>query len=305
MFSVASPPHPHKSRANARQPKSIARVPKTVLRNCAIHFAETRICRGHSVGLFHRIQSIVGKVAPVATAASLAASAAMGQPIFDWTGFYVGANAGYGWGASDVSTLLVDPNFTAAYRTYFPATGRTTLKPDGFLGGVQAGYNMQSGNFLWGMEGDAQYMRLKALRNTGFIPGPFPADPNHNVQFQESLSANNFFTLRLRSGVVAGPSLFYATAGLAVTRIAFSRDIVVQGGASNYPGSASSTRTGWTVGGGLEYAVAPDWTVKAEYLYADFGSIGFHAYRPATTSFIESKTSLSTHILRIGVNRKL
>jgi outer membrane immunogenic protein len=247
---------------------------------------------------------MIGSTAFAVSVLLLGTASATAQPLFDWSGFYVGANAGYGWGRSGVSMPAVDPSFTIVYRTFF-LEDRTTLKPNGFLGGAQAGYNVQTGSFLWGLEGDAQYMRLKSSRDTGFIPGPFPLNPAHNVRYQENLSANNFFTLRLRGGVVAGPSLFFGTAGLAVTRVAFSRDITVQGGATHYPGSTSSTKAGWTVGGGLEYAIAPGWTAKAEYLYADFGSVGFRAYRPLTTSFIDSKAKLSTHILRFGINRKL
>jgi outer membrane immunogenic protein len=226
--------------------------------------------------------------------------AAPAAPVFDWSGFYVGANAGYAWGRSDVSVTAVDPNFIPPYQLYWPATGVASLRPDGFLGGVQAGYNVQAGHFLWGVEGDAQYMRLKASRDTGVIAGPFPL-PGHNSQFQDSVSANNLFTLRLRSGIVAGPTLLYATGGLAMTRLEFSRFIGYLANTNNFANSVSSTRSGWTLGGGLEYATAANWTVKAEYLYADFGSVGLRGENSNGT-FIDSNATLSTHIIRFGLN---
>jgi outer membrane immunogenic protein len=200
--------------------------------------------------------------------------------IFSWTGWYVGANGGYSWGrgATDVTetlvtTLTVGPLTGSISSTAF---GTGTTKLNGALGGAQAGYNWQTDRFVFGIEGDIQATGQRG--SILFCPtGTLVAGCALN-----SVSANVklpwFGTLRGRVGVAWDRVLFYATGGLAVGEIKVD-------GAESFAGaqpllagpfgsaSRNTTRTGWVVGGGVEGAIDNNWSVKAEYLHMDLGSV--------------------------------
>jgi outer membrane immunogenic protein len=149
------------------------------------------------------------------------------QPLnaYSWAGPYLGANLGYAWGS-------VDNNLT---------------KPSGFLGGVTAGYNWQSGPLVFGVEGD--------LEATGaddtFAPWKF---------------SNPWFgTVRGRLGYAVNNILFYGTGGLAFGELR----------AETFGLSESHTTAGWTAGVGAEFGLAPNWTAKIEYLYVDLADANF------------------------------
>jgi outer membrane immunogenic protein len=192
----------------------------------------------------------------VATAASGAAFAAdivrgptpyYSQPApasFNWTGPYAGLNAGYEWG-----TITNSP-----------------IDPSGLQGGVQAGYNWQSGQFVFGGEADIQ---LSGADDT-FAPYKF---------------SNPWFgTLRGRAGWALNNILFYGTFGLAFGGIKgeiFGLD-------------ESKTHVGWTGGAGMEVGFTPNWSAKVEYLYMDLSN---RAY-----SITGVDNGLEANILRFGVN---
>ncbi|WAC25687.1 outer membrane protein [Ancylobacter sp. SL191] len=188
------------------------------------------------------------QVATPAAAADLSypapAAYAAPAPVFSWTGFYIGANAGYGWGAADASD---DTN--------------------GFLGGIQAGYNWQTaGNFVLGIEADLQASNIES--------------PTYQLDY--------FGTVRARAGFAFDQAMIYGTGGFA-----YGRGTYQLNGLSN-----DQTQTGWTIGAGGEYAFAPNWTVKAEYLYLDLGK---ETYDTAVGPIDVGTTA---NILRAGVNYK-
>jgi outer membrane immunogenic protein len=169
-----------------------------------------------------------------------------------WTGFYIGANARYAWGNTD-PTLIVSP---------FPATAVPSLTPRGFIGGGQAGYNWQTGQWVFGGEIDFSGLDAKA----DAMVSPF-------FNFKGSNSAtwssryDWLFTARLRGGLTVAPNwLLYVTGGLAVTHVRDSATLTTF--AATW--SESSTLTGGTIGGGLETMFAPNWSARIEYLYAKF-----------------------------------
>lgn len=236
-------------------------------------------------------------------------------PIIDtwtWTGFYVGGNAGYSWGRWDSTNV---PPSTGI----FPGTGTafgTTASPhvDGWVAGGQVGYNWQVDYWVFGFEADWQWTGEKAS-NTGTITiGPLAiADRTLLVT---STSANNwsfpwFGTFRGRVGwTTADHWLFYATGGLAYGNAKFSNATIttatLSGGALapvtatvGTGFSGSTTRAGWTAGGGIEKALSRNWSVKAEYLYVDLGR---YTFAPATT--FATDVRLRDHIARIGINYK-
>lgn len=167
------------------------------------------------------------------------------QP-FRWQGFYGGVSLGYGWGATEHSYDRNDNHGTAT----------NDLK--GFVGSVTAGYNwLYSPAFLVGIEGDIGLMNLEARDKVIFDGHVWKA------QFGPWWG-----TARARAGVLFGQALFYGTAGLAFMGV----DETGYGDAAGQTAWNRSLRTGWVVGAGVEYAIAPSMTAKLEYLHMDFGT---------------------------------
>jgi outer membrane immunogenic protein len=127
----------------------------------------------------------------------------------------------------------------------------------GFLGGVQIGYNFQSGNFVYGLEADFGLSTAKKTQTT-FTGG-------YNWSTDTGIDA--FGTARLRLGYAFDRAMVYGTGGLAYAKV---RDSLQ--GDTGYAWSGTSWRAGWTAGGGVEYAVNRNWSVKGEALYYDLGS---------------------------------
>lgn len=139
-------------------------------------------------------------------------------------------------------------------------------KPSGFVGGVQAGYNFQNGPWVFGVEGDIQ----AAGADDTFAPWKF---------------SNPWFgTLRGRAGYAFSNVLFYGTAGLAFGELR----------GQTFGGTESHTTAGWTIGGGAEMGLAPNWSAKLEYLYIDLSTSQF-----AITGV---SNGYSASIVRAGVN---
>ncbi len=218
----------------------------------------------------------------VASAADLPAKVYRKAPpmvvqAYNWTGFYAGVNAGIGFGRSktDVNVAgLGDPH---------SRTGGL-----GGLGGAQIGYNWQAGNMfglgniVYGVEADIQGAGL---------------DDNRTSAFGGALSVNQkldwFGTARGRIGVASGPVFSYFTGGFAYGNV--KTNISVPGVFSD---TYSSTRTGWTIGSGVEAALGGNWTGKVEYLYVDLGTQnGVNTAVPYTYS-----SEIREHIFRAGLN---
>ena len=227
--------------------------------------------------------ALVSLIAAPALAADLPRKAPVvapvAAPVWNWTGFYVGAHGGGVWGRANIthSTVfapagLAFPEDAAAVT----AASSPSLKPNGFLAGVHAGYNWQNGNFVWGLEGDVSYFRLRASSAGTF---PFPSTlaggalgpPTLTFTANTSFSTDWLVTFRPRLGITAGNALLYVTGGLAVTNEKVSQTSGVLN-AATLVSSIDTTRLGWTVGGGIEYMFSPNWTVRAEYLHLDFGT---------------------------------
>jgi outer membrane immunogenic protein len=153
-------------------------------------------------------------------------------PLFTWTGFYVGVNAGYGWSSNSNNNTVINP----ATGVFLSGGGGNN---GGFVGGGQIGYNYQIGSFVIGAETDIQY-----------------ADVNHDRTFGGSSSHNGYFgTVRARAGYAFDRTLIYATGGFAY------------GGISSDNFGNADSNGGWTLGGGAEYAFTNNLTAKVEGLY--------------------------------------
>lgn len=256
-------------------------------------------------------------VAALLFAFGLAAAPASAAPLSpnNWSGFYVGASAAYGWKSND-TTMAVDPS-SGAPGLFGPAITNAhipqslTVDTKGGLGGFQFGYNWQSGAVVYGAEADLAYGKING--NKSFYAASFGGFPQLTTTHEQSMDW--FGTLRARLGYLPTPAvLAYVTGGLAVGRVKASTDVNIpinNGCASSLlcnAGSLEQTRTGWTVGGGMEFAVAAAWTVKADYLYYDLGSATYTLYTTAPTfpgfAELQSTVKFNGHIVRLGVNRR-
>ncbi|HKA78235.1 MAG TPA: outer membrane protein [Pseudolabrys sp.] len=185
------------------------------------------------------------------------------SPPFSWSGFYVGLNAGYGWGTS---------NWTSSV-----TAGSTS--PAGAMFGGTFGFNAQSGAFVFGVEGDASG---NWMRDSNSIGSGICTAPGCGIQ------TSWFATARGRVGYAFDRALFYATAGGAFG------DVQMQVAGL----TATADRAGWTAGVGLEYELLGPWSAKVEYLYANLGT----ASCGAATCGIDTSVNFKTSIIRLGVN---
>ncbi|MGJ4888336.1 outer membrane protein [Bradyrhizobium sp. HKCCYLRH3099] len=229
--------------------------------------------------------------------------------IYNWTGGYFGGNVGYGWGRSNLGTTLDQTSSWAAegvaFQNTFVALSNNRLNPAGIVGGLQAGYNWQSGPGVFGIEAD---INGSDINKRLIVTGP---NPPTTRTFNETIRTDWFMTLRGRAGFAVDTTLFYVTGGLAVGNVKGSWDLTSGNGYAK-TASANVTKAGWTVGAGVEHAFAPNWTVKAEYLYTDLGNISYAStYSPGSTfappglNYRENLSQdFSFHTVRVGVNYK-
>ncbi len=184
-------------------------------------------------------------------------AAAVMMPSFSWTGIYGGLNLGLG--IANGGWAVPIPGFSGS------ATGLAF--------GGQLGFNYQINNFVLGLEGDVGFLNPRRSTDFGGL----------NFRWRQQWDGS----IRGRVGVAADRALFYFTGGIAFTDIG-----VRVTNAGVLVGAASQNRTGYTLGAGAEYAFTPNWTVRGEYLYANYG----------TKDFVGVRQSLTDHKLRIGVN---
>jgi len=253
--------------------------------------------------------------APAAQAADMALKAPPAPPpIFSWTGCYIGGNAGGSWQRTN-NSLSVTNNPTAGY--FFPAaipgvnaSGTGSLNSDSFTVGAQIGCNYQIQNFVWGAETDINWLHQnpsnggRSLYTTNGAP--------YFLTFSDD--KNWFYTLRGRVGLAADHALFYLTGGLAATNLRFQQTFSEPPFTPTPEVASDSTRLGWTIGVGAEYAFTNNWSVKGEYLYARFqdnvvGTLangsgsgpGCVAAFACGATFTNSVTT-NLHFLRAGLN---
>jgi opacity protein-like surface antigen len=198
-----------------------------------------------------------------------------GRP-YNWAGLYAGGFSGITWGKeewfSPASGLGVDPKFA------------------GYLIGGQAGYNIQSGRWVYGVEADLGASNAKGGRA---CPNAFFFTCEAELGWLGSLTGRVGFTWER--------ALFYAKGGLAIGEVTAS-GFANQGPAAILPvvvTSGTDTQTGWTIGGGMEFALTDKWSAKAEYMYYDLGS-ATHVLDNTETGKVEVDTHGSA--VRIGVN---
>jgi outer membrane immunogenic protein len=186
-------------------------------------------------------------------------------PYYNWGGVYFGINGGYDYGTSDwTAPAAATGNFTAT----------------GFIVGGTLGANFQAGAFVFGVEGDLDWTNLKGSTSGGICAGV------------TCTTAQNYLgTARARAGYAWDRVLFYLTGGGAFGNISAQTPLSTD----------SNNEFGWTGGGGIEFALAPNWTAKAEYLYVSLANGSCFA---ACGGVVSVPVSLKENLARVGVNYK-
>jgi outer membrane immunogenic protein len=195
-------------------------------------------------------------------------------PVFSWTGWYFGVNGGGGWGTTDHSAT-------------FWATGLPTLTTGDFdvsggLVGGTAGYNVQMGQWVWGVETDLDWANIN---------GTFTGTIAAGVPFSLVTQLNWLDTARARLGWSFEHTLLYATAGAALGGVTATASASAPG--FGITAADTQTRFGWTAGAGIEHAFTPNLSAKIEYLHVDLGS---------QTQLLVDNVKFTTEIVRGGLN---
>jgi outer membrane immunogenic protein len=188
-------------------------------------------------------------------------------PAFTWSGFYAGINGGYAWGHSDWNNAVA---------------GNTSFNVKKYQLGGTFGYNWQTGNFVFGLEGDVDASWADGS-GTGAAGGPCDA----------SCSTKNTWlaTGRGRLGYAFDRFMPYITGGAAIGNIKAT---------AGNGGGIDKTKLGWVVGAGVEWAFFEHWSAKLEYLYADLGHVTCDA--ATCGGGADSEVSYKTNMVRVGVN---
>lgn len=200
--------------------------------------------------------------------AQSASAADLGRPVYkapapavvaayNWSGFYIGGHLGGAWSKEDVS---------------IPGLGVVgTTDPDGFIGGVQAGYNWQADRWVFGIEGDWSWSGADGSTALGVL----------------SSDQNWYATLTGRVGYAWDNWMWYVKGGAAWVDAEYSLAAL---------GTVSDTRVGWTLGTGVEWALAPQWSAKLEYNYLDFGKDSY------AFGGVPFEVDTQVHLVKAGIN---
>jgi opacity protein-like surface antigen len=200
-------------------------------------------------------------------------------PMYAWSGPYVGAHFG---GAFTIEDAGIGDALLG-----FPQTNG--MDSSGALGGFQLGYNWQiAPHWLAGVEGEISWSSVEARTNFISTTTAVSLSSDHNKSYD---------TLTGRIGYVDGPLLTYVKAGGAWAGIEY---VLNAAGAVNGAATINTTRSGWTIGAGIEYKLSPAWSAKAEYSFLDFGTdtIGSNLLVPGDSLTVTNKV----HEVKAGVN---
>jgi outer membrane immunogenic protein len=208
---------------------------------------------------------------------------------WNWTGLYIGVNGGAAWNRADFDDLgdgAGNANISpAGTRFWSPNAAGGTI-------GGQIGYNFQSGNIVYGLEADLNWVD----GSTSAIIGK----PTFST-VAASTELSWFGTVRGRLGVTFSPTLIYVTGGAAAAHF---KDVWSPTFANITEFSSDVTRTGWTVGGGIEHMMTRNWTIKVEGLYADFGNWTVNSPLLGQVGPYRSRFTHSVAVARGGLNWK-
>ncbi|HWS09848.1 MAG TPA: outer membrane beta-barrel protein [Xanthobacteraceae bacterium] len=262
-----------------------------------------------AVGAVTHLTAVGAYAADLPAAPAYKAPIAVASPAYNWAGWYVGGNIGYGWGTStDPTESYVDPGVSFGFAAYYAAGGNVTpnLSPRGVVGGGQIGFNwMLSPSWVAGLVTDFQDSGIKASATNFVTPGLglSPSTQSNSEQMDW------FGTLRAKFGYAQNNWLFYGTGGLAYGQIKTSGNftLISTGGQPPFTGAGSTTRAGWALGAGLNYGLTSNWIVGVEYLYVDLGRASGTEIFP-NPPFATATQTISNHaaanIVRVSLDYK-
>ena len=215
-----------------------------------------------------------------------AADYSAGPAAYDWTGAYIGAQAGFGWSHTDAppASFYEDPNDDPA-----GAGPAFSFNGDGFIGGAEAGYNWQTGSLVFGVVGD---ISAAGIKGTHVEASSFSADS----------TINWLSTARLNIGLPMGNALLYGTAGVAFGGVTSDLHDNYGGGSTVIHSSDSGTGVGWTAGAGLAVALGTNWVLKGEYLYVDLGSVDYSYSEPSGWPLITGSAKTTASLARLALD---
>lgn len=207
---------------------------------------------------------VAGVFAGLSMSAAHAADVDVAPGAYDWTGFYLGAQVGYGWGDFDTDITI------NGERQNMIAPGGDF---DGIVGGGHVGYNIQFNQFVLGVEGDLEASGMNGSDTWG-VEG-------------EDIDVGLTGSLRARAGFAFDRAMLYATAGLAGADIDYTTTV------QNHSSGNDVTYWGYTVGGGIEYAFTESLSGRLEYRYTDLGSESFN---PKTLSCLPTDCEIESDV---------
>lgn len=265
-------------------------------------YARRDTARGTGLGLQHGTFQIAGDlmksifaVAFVALSVSSAYAADLPTrpytkapvlaPTYNWSGFYIGGEVGYGWGDSFQCALCGTPAGIA--------TNRYNI--GGVLGGGTAGYNWQlNSNWVIGVETDFSFANIK-----GGAPSNADYGCDNGLVNACNTSVDWFGTVRGRVGYTVNNALFYGTGGWAYGRAKADIDNCADTAAGD---CGSANVNGWAAGGGIEYGFTPNWSTKLEYLHVDLGQFVFSNIAGSGCYGQNCSSDAKFDIVRVGLN---
>lgn len=219
----------------------------------------------------------------------------------NWSGFYLGGTSGYIRGNANQSisfhnSWLNDGTQDNIFLTQFTDK---QLKANGFVGGIQAGYNYQIKHWVPGIVTDFAYIDLSKKYASGVVTNVFSGS---SYTVEASYKANWLLTIRPRLGYSFGRLLPYITGGFAVAHEKYSQTITQQNVVFTEKGALSKEEIGWTVGAGTDLALTRCWQLMAEYLYVRLRSASINGVGTIVNYDATHSVQLNAHIVRMGIN---
>jgi outer membrane immunogenic protein len=241
------------------------------------------------------------------SAATLALAAGSAASAQDWTGWYLGGNIGGAWADTKVDTT-VTPGSGPVVIPPIAITALNTPTSDddndsGFTAGIEGGYNYQSGAWVWGIESDWGAFDLDQDKSKSYTTALIPPT---TYNLSQQVTTGWVWTLRPRVGFASGPWLFYGTIGAASTEVelttTYTDTRTPTAGRAQI--SESDTKWGWAGGLGGAYLFGANWSLKGEWIYADFGDISQTVTSTDNFVSLTSSAQVRANTVRLGLDYK-
>jgi outer membrane immunogenic protein len=227
-----------------------------------------------------------------------------------WNGFYLGASLGGVWARSSLRTTVApssaaDSYFFASSIPIIDDAGRQRTQPGGPMGVLQTGYMFQRGPWVAGLEADFGYLGLSGHSTGSAI---YPCCAPTGFSMSQGIRSNWLATVRPRIGITHAHMLFFLSGGVAVSDIRTGFAFTDNNSEAAASGSASRTATGYAVGGGIEAKLAGRWSIKADYLLVNLGTLSgtstnlVSSFGPSPENRFQYSADLRANLARLGVN---